>query len=407
MLQILLGVSLAGILLSIPLVLVWTRSITRPITRLRDTMQDIRGGALGVQVAISNRDEIGDLAASFNQMSGIIKQHNDQLEAKVKSRTQSLEQQAIELKQANEKAELANQAKSDALRQLEAQKASLEDQVRERTSSLQVVHENLKQALQQEKAAQIYKDQFLANMSHEIRTPLNGVVGFASLLRDDDLDSETREEFISTIESCSNQLLNLINDIVDVAKIEAGEIKLQAQHFKLAQLMRDTANTLQTIRAAKSKEHIHLRICIPAGAEDLEIYTDPLRLQQILINLLGNALKFTEAGTIEFGYQIQDQAVEFFVKDEGIGIAPERMELIYQRFEHLEGTTQKYEGTRLGLSISRGLAELLGATLSAESELGAGSVFRLKLPLRDQTLTLKAGESPSPEPKLPGAKSSK
>ncbi|PXA05089.1 hypothetical protein DDZ13_03755 [Coraliomargarita sinensis] len=266
-------------------------------------------------------------------------------------------------------------------------------------SEIKEAEAKLKHALEQEKAAQIYKDQFLANMSHELRTPLNGVVGFASLLREEGLDAQTREDYVRTIENCSGQLLNLINDIVDIAKIEAGEIKLDSRNFNLAKLTRETAATLEAIQAEKSKEHIQLKTYIPDGSENLEIYSDPLRIQQILINLLSNALKFSNEGTIEFGYDTGDRGVEFFVKDEGIGIAPERMELIFQRFEHLEGTTQKYEGTGLGLSISRGLAGLLGATLDVESELGVGSVFRLLLPLNPKTTTTKASVTTIPERK--------
>lgn len=248
-------------------------------------------------------------------------------------------------------------------------------------SEIKEAEAKLKYALEQERAAKIYKDQFLANMSHEIRTPLNGVVGFASLLRDEDLDATTRNEYIDTIESCSKQLLNLIDDIIDVAKIEAGEIKIKKQFFNLAELMHEIANTLNTIRQDMNKEHIRLETHIPEGSETLKIYSDPLRIQQILTNLLNNALKFSHKGTIDFGFKLIDESVEFFVRDEGIGIEPERRELIFERFEHFEGTTYKYEGTGLGLSISLGLTQLLGGSLSVESELGEGSTFRLKIPL--------------------------
>lgn len=249
-------------------------------------------------------------------------------------------------------------------------------------SDIKEAEAKLKTALEQEKAALIYKDQFLANMSHEIRTPMNGIVGFASLLRDEDLDAETRDDYINTIESCSNQLLNLIDDILDLAKIEAGEIKIEKKPFHMAKLIKETAKTLETIQGDKGKQHIHLAIHIPEGSEEIEIHSDQLRIQQILTNLLSNALKFSEKGRIDFGYELEDEAVEFFVKDEGIGISPERIKLIFKRFEHFEGTDVKYEGTGLGLSISEGLAKILGATLSVESELGVGSVFRLRVPFK-------------------------
>lgn len=252
-------------------------------------------------------------------------------------------------------------------------------------SEIKETETQLRLALEKEKAAQIYKDQFLANVSHEIRTPMNGVVGFASLLRDDDLDSETRNDYINTIESCSNQLLNLIDDIIDIAKIEAGEIQIEEKPFNLATLTLETAATLEAEKQNKDKGHIDVLIHIPEGSEELQICSDPLRIQQILTNLLSNALKFSNEGTIEFGYELKATAVEFFVKDQGIGIEKERIKLIFQRFEHLEGTIRKYEGTGLGLSISEGLAELLGAKISVDSEFGVGSNFRLEIPLNTAT----------------------
>jgi len=240
----------------------------------------------------------------------------------------------------------------------------------------------LRLALKKAQAAQVYKDQFVANMSHEIRTPMNGIIGFAGLLREENLDTETKDQCVNTIESCCAQLLNLIDDIIEISKIEAGEIKIEKKPFNLGKLIRETAATLTSIKDSKGKAHIRLVPHIPNGSEEVLINSDSLRIQQILINLLGNALKFSEKGTIEFGYKLKEEAVEFFVKDEGIGIDPKRIELIFERFEHLEGTDIKYEGTGLGLSISKGLSEKLEAKLSVESELGVGSLFRLEIPVK-------------------------
>jgi len=256
-------------------------------------------------------------------------------------------------------------------------------------SNIKETEAKLKLALEQEKAAQIYKDQFLANMSHEIRTPMNGVVGFASLLRDEDLDSETRNEYINTIESCSNQLLKLIDDILDIAKIEAGEVEIYKKSIDLETLTHEIAASLEAIMGDKGKDHLRLVTRVPEGPERLRIYSDPLRIQQILTNLLNNALKFSDKGTIEFWFELKDESVDFFVRDEGIGIEPERIKHIFERFQHFEGTTKKYEGTGLGLSISKGLAKLLGATLTVESALGVGSLFRLKIPREAEAPTAK------------------
>ena len=254
-------------------------------------------------------------------------------------------------------------------------------------SDIKRTEAELRLALKEERSAQIYKDQFLANMSHEIRTPLNGVVGFASLLRDADLDTATRNEYIDTIESCSNQLLNLIDDILDLAKIEAGEIEITKKPIHIPTLMYEVAATQDAIKAGGDKGKLRLVTQVPQDAETLQLYSDPLRIQQILTNLLNNAFKFADEGTIVFGVEYKHDTVEFLVKDEGIGIEPARINRIFERFQHLEGTEKKYEGTGLGLSISQGLADLLGATLSVESTPGQGSLFRLKIPLETRATT--------------------
>lgn len=179
-------------------------------------------------------------------------------------------------------------------------------------SDIKATESRLKLALEEEKATQMYKDQFLANMSHEIRTPLNGVVGFASLLREEDLDSETRNEYINTIESCSNQLLDLINDILDIAKIKAGQMEIHPQLIQLADFTREIAATHEAIKGDQGKGHIRLVTRIAENCENLQIHSDPLRIRQILTNLLSNAFKFTDQGSIHFGFERVGEQVEFF-----------------------------------------------------------------------------------------------
>ena len=254
----------------------------------------------------------------------------------------------------------------------------------------------LKTALKQAKASQVYKDQFLANMSHEIRTPMNGVVAFASLLRDDDLDDVTRNSYIDRIESCSDQLLNLIDDIIDNAKLEAGELKIDKSFFELGKLMLDISGTVEELKSTKAKDAIQFITTIPEDCERLTVHSDALRIQQILMNLLTNSLKFSESGCLEFSCQKMCNAIRFTVKDEGIGIAEDKLEQIFERFEHLDGRERKYEGTGLGLSISKGLSELLGGSLKVESALGVGSTFYFELPLGAVGSEV-AGEAPQNE----------
>jgi two-component system CheB/CheR fusion protein len=238
----------------------------------------------------------------------------------------------------------------------------------------------LKESMHAAKAASIYKDQFLANMSHEIRTPLNGLVGFADLLRDDDLEAEDRNSYLDLIKGCSDQLLNLIDDILDLSKIEAGELKMDNKECSPFSIIQSSLETFNKIKEEKNKEHIHFTINVPSEEKELLMMSDPLRLQQVLSNLLNNALKFSDDGTIEFGYRLDRNEIVFYVKDEGIGISEERIVQIFERFEHLEDAIKKYEGTGLGLSLSKGIIELLGGTLSVETQIGEGSTFTFRVP---------------------------
>tara|TARA_R100000027_G_scaffold65887_2_gene60952 strand:- start:4967 stop:9358 length:4392 start_codon:yes stop_codon:yes gene_type:complete len=254
----------------------------------------------------------------------------------------------------------------------------------------------LKESMKAAKAASIYKDQFLANMSHEIRTPLNGLVGFADLLRDDSLDPVEKNRYLDIIMGCSDQLLNLIDDILDLSKIEAGELKLDLRKCDLYKMIRESHDTFSNQRIVKEKEDINLKISVPEDERTITVLSDPLRLQQVLSNLLSNALKFSDEGTIEFGYHKAGDFIEFFVKDDGIGISEERLNLVFERFEHINGSEKKYEGTGLGLSVSKGIVELLEGDIKVESTFGQGSTFTFRIP--DNRI-----ESPEEKPAEPAA----
>ncbi|MDQ8209017.1 chemotaxis protein CheB [Coraliomargarita sp. SDUM461003] len=238
----------------------------------------------------------------------------------------------------------------------------------------------LKEAIKAADTAAIYKDQFLANMSHEIRTPLNGIVGFSEILRDDSLEQEMRHEYLDIIQSCSGQLLRLIDDIINLSQIEAGELKLEVKECKLSNVIESLKTTFDNLKRRKDKAHIEFKETVPPEAKDIIIETDGHRLQQVLINLLSNALKFSDEGVIEFGYRQLGDSIEFFVQDQGIGISEDRMEVIFERFEHLEDMVKNYEGTGLGLSLSLGIVQLLGGSMHVESKLGEGSTFSFRIP---------------------------
>ena len=240
---------------------------------------------------------------------------------------------------------------------------------------------DLKNAIEKAETANIYKNNFLANMSHEIRTPMNGILGFADLLRKPGLREELKERYLDIINGNSKQLLSLIDDIIDVAKLEANEMKIIPTECFINQLLQDLYLMFTQMASDRRKNELEILLRLPAKDKIEIIYTDPHRIRQILSNLLSNALKFTEMGKIEFGYELKKNWIRFFVRDNGIGIPEDKQELIFERFQQSsEDTAVKFGGTGLGLAISLGLAKLLGGKMSLKSKPGEGSVFYIDLP---------------------------
>lgn len=230
------------------------------------------------------------------------------------------------------------------------------------------------------------KTAFLANMSHEIRTPMNAIIGFSDLLSDDELSAEDRLDFISKIKSSGNALMSLINDIIDIAKIEAGQLRISESELNLNKLMKELHSTFTNLKNLNGKEKISLEMSLGEEENTVWIFSDPFRLQQILTNLLNNALKFTEFGKVEFGYSIEDAKLRFFVKDTGIGILRSKQKLLFKRFSQIDsGANRKYGGTGLGLAISSNLVELLGGTIDVDSFPGKGSTFTFTIPYKPIT----------------------
>jgi signal transduction histidine kinase/CheY-like chemotaxis protein len=228
------------------------------------------------------------------------------------------------------------------------------------------------------------KSQFLANMSHEIRTPLNGMLGMAELLRQTSL-TPTQQHYTDTMARSGSVLISLVNDVLDLSKIEAGMLELDLARFDLMAVVQDTVELFA--EAAKAKG-LALETSLPASPE-LALIGDPLRLRQILVNLLGNAIKFTRAGTIRLAVatQASDDAgtlrIRFDVSDTGIGIAPEKLSMIFDAFTQADGsTTREYGGTGLGLSIARQICAAMAGEITAQSEPGKGSVFTVVIPFR-------------------------
>lgn len=220
------------------------------------------------------------------------------------------------------------------------------------------------------------KMSFLTNISHEIRTPMNGILGFANLLKRPGLSGKKQQEYIHIIERSGNRMLNIINDIINISKIEAGQEELQYGNIHINHLLKDLYDFFK-----HESKNIELKYQQGLLDEEGYIKTDPTKLNQILTNLIKNAFKFTESGTIRYWYTTKDQMLEFYVEDTGIGISPEQKEIIFERFRQADTMyTQNYEGTGLGLSISKAYVEMLGGKMWVESELGKGTTFSFNIP---------------------------
>ena len=228
------------------------------------------------------------------------------------------------------------------------------------------------------KQADAMKNALVANMSHEIRTPMNAIVGLTSLLNDPALTRSEVEDYIKTINSSCIQLLKVIDDIVDISKMESEQLTITPEMVNLNDLLRD----LYSAFISQSKSH-GINFTYSAGLPDdrSQFRTDKSRITQVFRNLLNNAFKFTEMGNIEFGYFTDDEKITFYVKDDGIGISPKNQSLIFDRFWQAESSiSRSYGGLGLGLSISKRIVEKMGGTIGVESESGKGSVFSFSFP---------------------------
>jgi len=222
------------------------------------------------------------------------------------------------------------------------------------------------------------KSSFLANVSHEIRTPLNSIVGFSSLLAEGEQNPETRKMYMELVESNTESLLVLIDEIIDLSKIEAQQLSLNKLDFSIDVLI---AELFETFKRDQTAGRVYLVVKTISDSKQLMVFSDRVRVRQVFINLLSNAFKFTESGTIEFGYELgKKDEIILYVKDTGIGISKEYHKAIFHRFRKLnENAGKVFRGTGLGLAITQKLVELLGGKIWIESEPGKGSVFKFTL----------------------------
>ncbi len=331
---------------------------------------------------------------------------------------EELQVQQEELRTANEELEEQSRALKESQANLENQQAELEQtnlrlsqqsqRLEDQRDELRLAQAELQRRADELERASQYKSEFLANMSHELRTPLNSALILSKLLAENgpgNLDAE-QVKYAESIYSSGNDLLTLINDILDIAKVEAGKLEIHPGPVPLQGLVDGLRAMFEPLAAQKG---LQLAIEAPAGLPE-QVWTDRQRVEQILKNLLSNAVKFTEKGSVALTQREQDGRILFDVRDTGIGIAPSQHALIFEAFRQADGTvSRKYGGTGLGLSISRDLARLLGGALTVQSAPGQGSTFTLALPLRHEgpvTAATAAGSRahalpPAPAPRAP------
>ena len=228
------------------------------------------------------------------------------------------------------------------------------------------------------------KTKFLSNISHEIRTPMNAIIGFSSLLNDQQLSFNKREEYMDHINKSSAKLLSMVEAMIDVSLIESGQMQIRYDDCYVNQLLKDIYHYFNVDRHKNERNHIALLLNLQIKSDDYKICTDQFRLQQVLTNLLNNAFKYTEKGIIEFGYHLDNEndQITFFVSDSGKGILKEKSELIFENSDNIEEVKKVDSGVGLSLTLSKGIIERMGGKLWVEENVFHGSTLKFTIPYK-------------------------
>ena len=259
------------------------------------------------------------------------------------------------------------------------------EELNDYTAKLEVRVKELEHMIRNSKEqAENLKARFLSNISHEIRTPMNAILGFSSLLNDHQLPGNKREEYMDLINQSSTKLVQLVEAMIDVSLLETGQLQIRNEDCYINQLLTDIYHYYNIDRHRSDRNYIALLLNRAVKQDDFKIYTDQFRLHQVISNLLNNAFKFTEKGIIEFGYHLDEESndVMFFVKDSGKG-GLEDSEKIFECFEKNEKSQKFDAGVGLGLTISKGIIELLGGKIWVEENVFHGSTFKFTIPCKN------------------------
>ena len=356
--------------------------VTKPLNKLVSVIQDIRkSGDLNKKVKIHTKDELGELALSFNQMTMDLKKSRKKLEEYNKTLTVKVKERTNDLKKANEALQFENDVRKLAEQSLKKANLQIKKTNRKLKNTIQKANKLAKEA----EVANKSKSEFLANMSHEVRTPMNGVIGMTNLLLDT-APSEEQRKYLEMLRLSGESLMMIINDILDISKIEAGKLDIEETEFDIIELVEETVAVLSKDAHEKGLE---LMYDIDPRMQSALI-GDPLRVKQIIMNLVRNAVKFTNSGYVLLKIKAIEKTkknvkLHFSVQDTGIGIPKEKQKTIFEKLTQADGsTTRKYGGTGLGLAICTSLVNLMHGEIWLESLEGSGTTFHFTLPFTIQ-----------------------